>query len=231
MTEITKIDELTQSELVKTAEEFRIRLHKDLCLGQTRYVCRYGTLSDGHEKLTPAQRYYQAIREMYHLAQSIKNNQLDARLAEADLIEAQEKMLEHLSAAEKIRTQVAIDRAQLKLQNSLTHAEDLMRQLDEFNNVRLELKTEVEAKYPNGIEQAEPDNWAAVARYRYLKGNVDRMDNIPMSPEKKAELGFEYKRQDMIAPLIVGNEPKAREFLAEKSKDKLVNIDHANGIQ
>lgn len=207
-----KILEISEHELIKLSNTFRQKLHTHLVLGQTRYVCRYGTLSDGHEKLTDAQRYYQAIKEMWALSGSIQTHKIEAKFSEADLLEGKEELEKAKSPAEKLRAEAKIERATLRVANYLTQAEDLLRQLDEYNKVRLELAPRVEAQYPEGIEQAEADNWKAVAYYRYLKSEHERMDNVPMSPEDKARLGFQYHRRDMVAPLIVSDGKKAKDL-------------------
>ena len=71
MNEFEKILEMAEDERIKLAEGFKGLLHTELMFGQSMYLCRYGTLSDGHEKFTDAQKYYQAIREMWILGQPL----------------------------------------------------------------------------------------------------------------------------------------------------------------
>lgn len=221
MNAYSKLLELSQDGLVKLADNFREKLHTHLALGQTRFVCRYGTLSDGHEKITDAQRYYQAIKEMWHISGSIQSNRIEAKLAHADYLDALEACEKATKESEKIRCEALKERAELKMLNFLTTVEDLMRQLDEYNKVRIELQEKVETKYPKGMEQAESDNWKAVAYYRYLKGDHERMDNVPLPPEEKAKLGFLYERRDMVAPFVVYDQKKAKELQEFLSNDKL----------
>lgn len=213
MDEYKKLLVIAENDSVVLAESFRKKLHTHLTLGQTRYVCRNGTLSHGHEKLTSAQRYFQAIKEMWHIAQSIKSAKIEAKLAHADKLEAEEDSISASTESKRLRAEAKRERAEYQMLNHLTNAEDLLRQLDEYNKVRLELRDEVEEQYPGGIEQAEPDNWKAVAYYRYLKSPTERMDNLPLPQEEMARLGFEYQRRDMIAPLIVADEKKAENLM------------------
>lgn len=210
MEDFDKILALTKDERVELGSSIKELMHKELCLGMTRYVCRYGSLGAGHEILTDAQRYYQANKEIWVRSGAMKELEALAMDAQADLIEAKEKKPE--TPAEKLRIDAKIIRAQTALVNALVNAEDTLRQMDEFNRVRLELKDKVRAQYPEGIEQAEPDHWKAVARYRTLKGTPEMMSNIPMPIEEFARLGMEYRRPDMIAPLIIEDERKAKEI-------------------
>ena len=196
----SKIVDLTSSPTVTLCADFKDLLHTELCLGMTRYVCRNGTLSAGHEKVTTSQRYYQAVKECYGLAQNIKSQKVIAMEAQADLLDAQE-MDEHKEAS-KLRKQAAIMRAVNKLEGALVTIEDQMRQLDEFNKVRMELMAEVKAKYPLGIEQAEEDNWKAVAKYRYFKkamGYSENLTHIPLPMDEQAKLGIEMESPDLMA--------------------------------
>lgn len=203
-----KLLELTSEDTVELGASFKDLLHKKLVLGQTRYVCRYGTLSDGHEKITDAQRYFQAIKEMYCLASNIRAQKANAMIAQADILDAQEALSKATNEAEKLRATGKLMQHQERLLNSLVTVEDQLRMLDEFNKIRQELEPAVEAKYPLGIEQAEEDNWRAVFEYRMIKSQStggERTDNIPLPPESKAELGARYNRFDAIAPKIVAD--------------------------
>lgn len=210
MTEFTKILKLANDEKVELAESFKETLGKELVLGMTRYVCRYGTLSDGHEKITDAQRYYQAIKEMWSIQEGVNMAKANAMFAEADLRDAQVELKKAKKKSDKLRAEAKILISQQRLLSLLVSVEDSVRQLDEFNKVRLELMPIVRAQYPKGIEQAEPDNWKAVAEYRMLKQQVpgvapERLDNIPMPPEEKSKLGLAYHRMDAIAPNVIRN--------------------------
>lgn len=220
MQDYDKILTITDGENVKLADSFSDYLGTRLVMGQTRYVCRYGTLSDGHEKITSAQRYYQAIKEMWVLRSSMKRMQADAMLAQADLLDAKEQLHKAATEIERLRANGKIIHAKESLISTLTTVRDQERMIDEYNKIRMELATEVEARYPAGIEQAEADNWRAVAEYRMLKQNVpgsmpERLDNIPMSPEDKARFGLETGRADAVAPLMISNQAKFLEITNE----------------
>jgi hypothetical protein len=225
-----KILTLAENETVKLADSFREKLHTHLVLTQTRHMCRHGTLSEGHEKLTSSQRYFQAIREMYYLSQSICNAKIEAKLSQADYIEAKESLEKADTVSKRLRAEAQIERAESKMMGQLVTVEDLTRMLDEYNKIRLELEPEVMAKYPNGIEQAEQENWEAVARYRVIKGGNERLDNLPISPERKAELAFELGRQDLLAAYFIKNEIKAREMIEAFESRRLSQVTR-KGIQ
>lgn len=223
MKEYEKLLKLTEDSTVELATSFKDLLHKKLALGQTRYVCRYGTLSDGHEKITDAQRYFQAIKEMYYLGNNIRSMKAQAMLAHADLMDAQKKLKWAWTRAAKLRAEANIIQAQDRMVSALVTVEDQMRMLDEYNQIRQELEPIVEHQYPEGIEQAEPDNWKAVARYRLMKNSRgERLDNIPLPPEEKARIGIENGRFDAAAPLRVVNPERAEKIFVEvQEKEKL----------
>jgi hypothetical protein len=221
MHEFDKLIELTSDERVELGTSFKELLHKELCLGMTRYVCRYGTLSDGHEKLTDAQRYYQAIREMYNRAHEVQSQKAAAMEAQADLLDAEEDLARAINTPAKLRAEAAIMRAHGRLVTSLVTVEDILRQLDEFNKVRLELKKSVQAQYPEGIEQAEEDNWKAVMKYRHLKrslGYGPELTHVPLAPEVKAQLGFELGRPELTAWLAIQDEKKALQLIQQEEQ-------------
>lgn len=215
--EYDKLLEITKDDKIELASSFKNLLHTHLVIGQTRHTCRYGTLSDGHEKILPSQRYYQAIKEMWSLHGNISLCKVAAKASQADYLEAKYKLEHSLHDWEKLRYESQMEQAQIQILNALTTVEDQMRMLDEYNKVRLELMPEVEAKYPLGIEQAEPDNWKAVAEYRMIKEKVsgmtrERLDNIPMHPLVKAKLGAHYERLDAVAPLMVAEPERFKQL-------------------
>ncbi|HYE72037.1 MAG TPA: hypothetical protein VEF04_01850 [Blastocatellia bacterium] len=201
--DLLKITKDSRVELGKSYKDFiNTRLH----LGMSKYVCKYGTLSDGHEKITPAQRYYQAIKEMYVRAEAIEEYELAALDAQADLIEAEETLSEAKTEAQKLRAEVAVRRAKKRIKGALVNAQDSMRQLEAFDEVRQELQEQVETKYPGGIEQAEEDNQKAVAEYRIMKkmlGYQEHLTHIPLRPEVKAEMGLISGHKELVAALII----------------------------
>lgn len=213
--EYERVLALVDSEQVGLATSFKSLMHKELCLGQTRYVCRYGTLSDGHERITDAQRYYGAIKEMYSLSGNIRLCKASAMLAQADLLDAKEEEANAVKESDRLRALGKALQAQEKLLTALVTVEDQLRQLDEYDQVRKELMPTVTTQYPNGIEQAEPDNWRAVYEYRMLKEQTpgiarERTDNIPLNPVDKAMLGYKHGRLDSVAPLAIGDTKKQK---------------------
>ena len=210
MDEYNKILTLTDSEDVQLSQSFKDLLHTHLVLGQTRWVCRHGTLSEGHDKITPSHRYYQAIKEMWYIGQSMQNLKANAKLYRADILDAEEKLADpDIKESDKLRAEAKKLQAETNLVDALIGVEDKTRMLDEYNKVRLELKDEVEARYPQGIEQAEPDNWKALLDYRMLRGvnpnNHERVENIPLPPEEKLLASQQWGRYDAAAAMLAGS--------------------------
>lgn len=215
MPEFERVLELSADSRVELSKGFKDLLHKELCLGMTRYVCRYGTLGEGHEKILDSQRYYQAIKEAYSLSLNMPIFKAQAMEAQADILDAQEELATATKESAKLRLQAKIDLAQGRLLGALVTAEDQIRQLDEFTKVINELQDSVRAKYPLGIEQAEQDHWETIARYRIEKehkkqfGQVS-LDNIPLNPEYKAYLGLANNRKDMAVAFALQVEDKTK---------------------
>ena len=185
--------------------------NKDLgvkfCLSMTRYAWRYGTLSEGHERITDAQRYFAANREIYSISNGLEEQRFAAMTAKADLLEAEAMPTE--TEVQKLRAAAAIGQAKARIRRALDNCQDALRGLDEMCRVKNELEAAVMAKYPQGIEQAEPDNWRAIAEYRIAKQLPGQapypLDSIPMPAEHKARLGAHYGRPDAMAALAIAN--------------------------
>lgn len=207
------IVKITECEAVQLGEEVKSLLNKELCLGMTRYVCRHGTLGPGFERITPAQRYYASLREIYSHSNSIMSHKALAMEFQADLLDAQDELEKAITVSQQLRAKAKIMKAERGLMNSLISAEDSLRQLEEFTKVYKELQPIVRAQYPEGIEQAEEDNWKAVAQYRYIKSQtpdlhkVD-MTAIPLPVEQLGELGYKFQRPDLMAPQLILDEDK-----------------------
>lgn len=202
MKTLDKVLQYTDSATVQLTDEFKDLISKELVLGQTRYMCRYGTLSDGHERITKAQIYYGAIKEMWTIRTNMIQMKALALKEQASLLDAQEKMETAKTEQEKLRAQADLMLAEQGLANCLVSVQDQTRMLDEYNRVRLELKDEIQAKYPNGIEQAEQDNWSAVAEYRAKNRSVmhnQSLNHVPLDPLKKAELGLQLDAPEMTS--------------------------------
>lgn len=219
-----KLISLVENDSVKQGAELpKIYLHKWLVLGQTEHVCRHGTLSDGHEKLTDSQRYAQALKEWYSLALNIRSQKTIAKRAQADLIDAEEKLTEAVKDSAILRAEADKEDAETRLLTALVTVEDQMRMVRVYESEVKKLKSAVEKQYPKGIEQAEVDNWNTVANYRMLKNpGGERLDNVPLSPVDKAKIGLKYKRTDALAPLMVIDAPA---FIQLEKKQ----IGNANG--
>lgn len=218
-----KILKLSESELVQLSQDFKNEINKNLHLGHSRYLVRYGVLSDGHDRVTPAQRYFASIKEMWMAGNSVNNERVRAMNAQADLMDAKEDLENAWKASDQLRAKAKILQAETQLTSALVNIEDLTRQLDEFNKVRLELKASVEAQYPEGVEQAELDNWMSVAKLKFIRQRStgpERFTNVPLPPERKAELGYEMGRFDMIAPLAVA-EPDKCALIEQKFQEQV----------
>lgn len=209
MSHLNSVLSLTDSSEVTLAESFKELLHKELTFGMTRHVCRYGTLSDGHEKITESQRYYQALRESYQRSQTMKDYKVQALEAEADLLDAIELLETAKTRAEKLRAKASHLKATTRLETALVMAEDCNRQLVEFLRVVKELQPAVRAKYPEGIEQAELDNWKAVAEYRAalqeITGTPLHLEHLPLPQREKAELAIKLNKAELAAWFMVEN--------------------------
>lgn len=209
MNDLEKLSILIGDEKVQEGLDLpKIYLHKWLTLGQTKYVCEYGTLSDGHEKITAAQRYAQAIKEQYYLCQNISGQKALALEAQADILDSEATLDTAKTPQDTLRAQAKKLNAQARLSSALVTVEDQMRMLEVYVRIRNELGPIVEAQYPEGIEQAEEDNWIAVAEYRHAKDKTpglarEIMSNLPLPPKLKAALGVVMGRPDMAAPLMV----------------------------
>lgn len=218
MGDYEKLIELTESPEVQEGVDLpKVQLHKWLVLGQTEYLCEYGTLSDGHEKLTDAQKYAQALKEQYYLAVNMALQKSVGMEAQADILEAEEELeKEDLSPSKRLRLEAKLNRARANMLSALTMIEDQTRMIKFYAKKAAELKPKVEAQYPRGIEQAEADNWSAVFEYRMKKGGGhgigERVDNVPLDPYTKARLGVKYGRPDAVAPLAVSEKERIKEL-------------------
>lgn len=212
MDAFSKILEITNDERVAVGLEAKELLHKWLMLGMSRYVCRYGTLGDGHEKLTASQRYAQCYKEIWTRANEIMLQKANALEARADLIDAERDLKAASSESDKLRIEARILKATQRLTTCSVSMEDTLRQLDEFNKVRLELKAEVEAEYPQGLEQAEEENWKAVAAYRarleVATAQPQNLRHVPLPTLEKAKLGMQLKNAEMLIAQSVENPEK-----------------------
>jgi hypothetical protein len=229
MNDYEQILSLIDDERVKAGLSTNKDLGTKFTLGQTRFMWRHGTLSDGHEKITDAQRYYQANKEIYVLSGSIEEQRYRAMAVKADQIDAQEALERAKTQSETLRAQSALGSATSALRRCLDTIQDQLRGLHELCMIKDELEPKVMAKYPQGIEQAEPDNWKAVAEYRLIKERLPGMARadiaaVPMDPITKAQLGRHYNRIDAIAPLLVNNSELLRELGANTADEAIAAL-------
>lgn len=194
-----KLFEVTNDIRVDLADDMKELLNKELCMGMTRFVCRHGTLGDGFEKLTDAQKYYQAIKETYVRACELRRTKANAKKFYADFIEAKQEIELAKGEVAQLRAESKLELAELSAFELLVHAEDTLRQLDEFNKVRLELQDTVRAQYPGGIEESESDSWTAVMQYRLSKmgapGETTNISSIPLPLHEKQKIGLEFQQE------------------------------------
>lgn len=241
ITEYEKIVELTSDSKVELAQNFKELMHKKLQFGQSRYVCRNGTLSEGHDKLLDSQRYLQAIKEAWYLSTNIILQKAVAMEAYADLLDGEVDLRIAEAESQELRAEAKVLKAKQRLMTALTTVEDQVRQLDEYMKIEAELRADFDTKYPEGIEQAEPEHWKAVAEYRAVNrslGISETMKNIPMSADEKAKLGIQLGCPDMATWYLTKNKKEllesglgAMQFLEEKllTKPKLVETSTAGG--
>lgn len=220
--------ELAGSELVSLGEGLKNCLGTKLVPGMTNHVIEYGTLSDGHECITPAQRYFQSWREIWSRAMGQKMSKSMAMIYQADLLDAKEDLKHAGTPSEELRAQAKVLQAETNLTNVLVEMENRDRELRKFNEIRMRLEPEVMAKYPGGIEEAEPDNWKAIFEYRMLKDQTrpntkEAVHNICLDPVTKASLGVKYNRMDAVAPLAL-TEKSAIQQLASGDVKKYLEL-------
>lgn len=192
-----KIEEVLSSDKLELGEEIKKLLNTELCLGMTRFTCRHGTLGEGFEKFTDSQKYYQALRECYSRSNELKRLKAESKIAQAKYIRSaktlQSVRLIEDNEAELLEATGEFELAELHLFELLVRSQDSARQLDEFNKVRLELQDRVRAQYPGGIEQAEPDNWDVVARYRII--HKKDVAAVPLRDDQKAMIAQQFLEQ------------------------------------
>ena len=220
MTDYEKLLTLIDDERVNAGLSSNKDLGFKFTIGQTRYVWEHGTLGEGHEHLTPAQRYFQANREIYHISNNIEEQRFAAMEAKADMLEAEKALDGAITEPDKLKASAKLGRAKAKLRRALDNTQDAMRGLDTLARISQTLEPEVLSQYPNGIEQAEPDHWRAVFKYRALKsrmGVMTHLDSIPLPLPEKAQLGAATGRPDASAGLLF-NQPTPVLLINKESK-------------
>lgn len=240
MSEFDKVLNLTKDQLIDLSLSFKNDLHKELCLGQTRFVCRYGTLSDGHDTgITDAQRYYSAKKQAWFISNEIIRIKAQAKIAQAELLEAEQELKLADTRIKELKAEAKVELAKQKITNCLVSVEDSLRQLDEYHQVIKELQESVRDKYPKGIEQAELDNWKSVAEYKSFQkqiGSKEVLTHLPLPAEEKAKIGVENNCPELTGWYLIQNKETIKnkyngnwmKFLEEKFNVNLGVTDGKN---
>lgn len=229
MSDFDKILELADDKTLKLTSEIKELLGTELYLGMSNYVCENGTLSEGFEKITDSQRYYQAVKECYSYGESIMETKASSLKAQANF---QYYTLMHTFFGwlpiVGLYTKSNVMTATNRIKNLLITIEDQLRIFKAFNKVRVELMPKVRAQYKN-IEEAEPDNWNAVLKYRMARqklGKPEFLNHVPGTKEDKAKLGIKYGAPEALLWLAVEKEDEInaktggdiQKFLESKEK-------------
>lgn len=222
MDEFSKIIEIADSNLAQLPKEFKDKLHTHLVTGHTRYMVRFGVLGEGHDRITKAQRYYAAIREMWSRANAIELARSEAMIAQGDLLDAEEALDKAEKNSDWLRASGKVLQLKQRLTQLLVQIEETNRELDELNKVYQELKPEVEAKYPLGIEQAQEDMWKDYLRNKAMRGDHN-LQNVPLDPIEKFKLGKELGRGECGIQIAL-SEPEAVGVIGQGSVDKFVQF-------
>jgi hypothetical protein len=208
---------LSNSTEVKLSKDFANELDTELYLGMSSYVIKNGTLSDGFECLDDTARYYQSKKEMWNIGASIREQEVIAMEAQAELLDAEEELKEAKIKSDILRARARIMRAENRLASALVTVKDSMRQLKAFNEVREELAPIVKAKYKS-IEEYEPERWKNILKYRIEKRRTgyyqENLVHVPLDPVEKARIGIEM------------NSPDATLYLKYKEKEALKHLAH-----
>lgn len=215
--------------VIQLSKELKDSVGKEFTKKMCRYEYRHGVLNAGLGHYTKASRYFQNNREFYNMGQALRNNMSHAKIAQADLIEAQYKLSRskagHGAYSDELRAEAAVELAQEKLADLLIEREELCHLFDEAYQIRQELHTEVMNQYPGGIEDAKRDAFMALARARSLltaaHGN-ETLLHIPLSQDDQMILAEETKRVEWalwseLAPGADGSAPK----LPQQDKESL----------
>jgi len=209
MSDFDKILEIADDKTLKLTGEIKELLGTELYLGMSNYVCEHGTLSEGFEKITDAQRYYQSVKECYSYGDSIMETKAQAMKAQANF--QFYKIMHTLFGWMPIvglYTKSNLMTSTNRIKGLLIMIEDQLRIFKAFNKVREELMPKVRAKY-NNIEEAEEDNWKAVLKYRMARqkmGKSEFLSHVPFPKEEKAKLGIQYGAPEALLWLAVVEE-------------------------
>lgn len=217
-----EIVNLTNSTEVALSKDFANELDTELYLGMSAYVIKHGTLSDGFECLDDTARYYQSKKEMWNISSSIREQEVIAMEAQAELLDAEDELKEAQAKSDILRAKARMMRAENRLASALVTVKDSMRQLKAFNEVRMELAPMVKAKYKS-IEEYEPERWKNILKYRIEKRRTgyyqENLVHVPLDPVEKARIGVQM------------NSPDATLYLQYKEREALKGLAHNNVME
>lgn len=195
MSDFDKILEIADDKTVQLTDEIKQLLGTELQFGMSNYVCKNGTLSEGFDKITPAQRYYQAVKECYTYSNAIQDLKAQA-LMEHGGYKIYTFLRKYFSWLPIVGWWIKGKAmyAERKISSILMELEDKKRIIGAFNEERLKLMPEVRSRY-KCIEESEPDNWRAVLKYKMARqaiGKNEFINHVPMPSNEKAKLGIQY---------------------------------------
>ena len=234
MSDFTTVKDISNSKEAVLSRGLEDLLNKELQFGMSSYVIKNGSLSDGFEFLDDPARFYQSMRMMYQIADSIEEQEIGAMEAEADLIDAKKLLSLSTCESETLRAEAKIKRARARLRNMRVQTIDLQRHLKAFCEVYEELAPIVRGKYKN-IEEYEPERWEKVLRFRIDKRNTglyqENLCHVPLDPVTKAKIGIETGSKDATLYLKY-KEQDALNQLANGDLSKLIGIiDHQKELR
>lgn len=219
---------------VELTDEIKKLLGTELQFGMSNYVCQNGTLSDGFEKITPAQRYYQAVKECWTYANSLQDEkaralQFQTRLKIDNILDKLFGWMPIFGFYFRGRKMYST-RAMACM---LMEIEDKTRVLNAFNEARLKLMPEVRAKYKS-IEEAEPDNWEAVMKFRIARqklGKQEFLNHVPGTAEDKALMGLAYNAPEAALWLAVEKEKEIDDRFDGNMVKYLESLGHLKTVE
>ena len=214
MSDFDKILKRADDSSIELTAEIKELLGTELQFGMSDYVCKNGTLSDGFEKITPAQRYYQAVKECWTYGSALQQDkamalQLQTKLKISNILNALFGWMPVIGFYFRGK---AMSAAQL-MASTLMGIEDKTRILGAFNDSRKALLPVVRSKYKS-IEDAEPDNWAAVLKFRIMRqkiGKQEFLNHVPGNMYEKAKMGLECGAPEAVLWLAVEKEKEINE--------------------
>jgi hypothetical protein len=230
--DLEQVEQISASDLVTSSAEFANKhINKWLHIHQTKYVTLYGTLSDGHGRITAAQIYSGALREAYSTAQSIETCAINAKRAYAKMLKAQDQINKAENEWDKIQAECDLLEAEKAMEGQRLNAESLKYMLEAHTEVINKLGPSVTAQY-SSFEASEKDNWMQTAKYwndEKKSGYIKQMQSLPLDPMSKAKLGIETHNPEMTL-WLKHSDPRFNS-IAEGSAENLVKLidNHANG--